>query len=89
MEQIEEMIAWIASKLTRKRVVVLGRSKEDAVGFKNLLPEHFHGRRERAIDLEIGVEKGKGRDVDVLDLHPVDGFFAQLDCWTHTMKENK
>jgi len=28
MEQIEKMIPWIASKLTRKRVVVLKGSKE-------------------------------------------------------------
>lgn len=57
--------------VTSDGVVVLGGSKEDAVGFQDLPAEGLDRRREPAVGFEVRVYHRERRYVDHLDSHPV------------------
>ena len=73
---------------TGDRVVVLARDddKEEAVGVADHGAERLDGRREAAVDLEVGVEQRQLGDVDVVELQPRDGVLADLRGYTRAQR---
>ena len=66
----------------KKRVVVLGRAEEEAVGGPDPVVEGLDGGREPAVGrLEVGVDQRQGGDVDVLHAHTRDRLLAHLRRW--------
>lgn len=68
-------------KSTSDGVIVLGRSKKEAISFSNLLTKGFDGRRETPVFLQIGVDQRQRRDVYVLYLDALHRL-AQLNRYS-------
>lgn len=73
---------------TWDRVIILRGGEQNAIGFKDLLPESFDDSRIGTIYFQVGIHERQWRYVDILNLHSRHRFFRQVDRWI-TPKVNK